>query len=688
MACAFNGRDWQATSLGPVSRWPPCIRTAVSICLGSNFQIMVLVGAELAYVYNDACIPIFGGKHPEALGRRVADVWPEAWDKIGPVLHSVLETGKPVRHDDWPLMLNRSGFAEECYFTLSYSQIRCDSDSAAGVFVAVMETTARVLGERRQRTLRELATQVALRRGDNTTLELVRQTLAANLFDLPLAALYLAEPGGYAELVFCTGLHHGCTGIAQRLPLIAEACGPRLVDAGELLGLRNTCGAWPEQPRQISALPLPSGGEGAPRGFMLVALNPRAAFDDEYRQFIDTVAGLVASAVAGVDAIGLDAERARAAAELDRSKHDLAGVLAGTSDAFVSLDPQLRLLTLNDVAAASLGATPEQLTGRSFVELLPATMAMNLGPALRAALAGAKPVSVEVCNPRGARWFNVRCYPAPQGLLVFGNDITERKEAERMLVIAKRDLEGRFELRTAELREANQLLAVLYQRLQTVREAERTALAREVHDQLGQILSAAKIDVKLLESDISMQGAALAPHTIITELRSAGATLDRAMQLVRDIATELRAPELDGQGLYAAIEWHARDFERRTRVKVDLDLDAGLAQPARAAGEALLRIFHEALTNVLRHAQAGCVWVSLERRGGALLLRVRDDGAGMARRRAGGERPVRSLGITGMRERAKLAHGRLTVGPVQPRGTLVSALIPMHAAGAGEGIAP
>jgi PAS domain S-box-containing protein len=701
MARTVNARDWAATPLGPVSGWPPCIRTAVSICLGSNFQIMVLVGAELAYIYNDACIPIFGDKHPGALGRRVAEVWPEAWETIAPVLDSVLETGKPVRHDDWRLMLNRSGFAEECFFTLSYSQIRCDAGSAAGVFVAVMETTRRVLGERRQRTLRELATQVALRRGDDATFELVRQTLAANGFDLPLTALYLAGPGGDAEQVFCTGLHEGCAGFDRRIgwgdgashPLarLAKGTGPQLYDADELLAPADICGAWPERPRQVAALPLPASADGAPRGFMLVALNPRAPLDDEYRQFIDTVAGLVACAVAGVDAGAVEAERGRAAAELERSKHDLAGVLAGTSDAFVSLDPELRLLTLNDAAVASLGAARAELVGRSFVDLLPPTMAMTLEPALRAALARAQLVSLEQCDPRSGRWYNVRCYPAPQGLLVFGNDITERKEAERMLVAAKRELEGRFELRTAELREANGLLAVLYQRLQTVREAERTALAREVHDQLGQILSAAKIDVKLLEGDLCLHGAALAPEKIITELRSAGATLDRAMQLVRDIATDLRAPELDGQGLYAAIEWHARDFERRTRIQVHLELGAGLAQPARPAAEALLRIFHEALTNVLRHAHASCVWVSLERRAGALLLRVRDDGAGIDRPRVPGGRPlrpVRSLGITGMRERAAMAHGRLMVGPLTPRGTLVSALIPFDGSGAGSGVAP
>jgi PAS domain S-box-containing protein len=532
MARAVNARDWAATPLGPVSGWPPCIRTAVSICLGSNFPIMVLVGPQLAYIYNDACIPIFGDKHPGALGRSVADVWPEAWETIAPVLDSVLETGKPVRHDDWRLMLNRSGFAEECFFTLSYSQVRCDADSAAGIFVAIMETTGRVLGERMlEAAKRELEQRFELR---------TEELREANQL---LAAVFDRAPGGIA---------------------ITDIDG--------------------------------SFVRANPAYQALVGVTEQALLGRKVADFIEVE-----------DCAGAGAK--------------LEALLGGATG---SAQMEVR----------SRRADGSVIWVHNFVSII----ADDIGR---------------------ARYF-----------VHIANDITERKRVE------------------AGRRAAQDELNVLYQRLQTVREAERTALAREVHDQLGQILSAAKIDVKLLEGDLSAHGAALAPAKIITELRSAGATLDRAMQLVRDIATELRAPELDGQGLSAAIEWHARDFERRTRIQVHLELGAGLAQPARAAGEALLRIFHEALTNVLRHAHAGQVWVSLERRAGALLLRVRDDGAGIARARARGGLSVRygrSLGITGMQERAALAHGRVVVGPLKPRGTLVSALIPFDGSGAGSG---
>jgi PAS domain S-box-containing protein len=689
MARAVRSHDWSATPLGPVSGWPPALRAAVAICLDSQFQIMVLLGPELVYIYNDAAIPIFGDKHPRALGRRVAEVWPEAWDTVGPVLTRVRECGQAVRQDDWLLVLNRSGYAEETYFTLSYSPIRDDAGATVGVFVATMETTSRVLGERRQRTLRDLATEVALWRGDDDTLEPVRRALAANPCDVPLAALYVAPPGaGFAEQVFCTGLHPGCAGIDHRIawpaggaapagrhPLaaMASARAPRIYDGAALLSEGDRCGAWPEPPRQVIALPFAVPGAASPHAFLLMAVNPRAPLDAEYRHFIDTIAGLVATAVASFAAI--EAER-RLQRQIAVVRHDLASVLERTSDAFVSLDAALRVVSVNEAAALELGAGKQALIGRTLAEIVPDLAGSALEQAMRATLAGGGPVTVEQFHPTSKRWFNARCFAAPQGLIVFANEITERKEAEQVLLMDKRELERRVELRSEELK-------MLYERLQCVREEERTALAREVHDQLGQILSAAKIDVKLLEDDLRLHGAALAPERIMTELGSASATLDRAMRLVRDIATELRAPELDGQGLYAAIDWHARDFERRTRIAVHVECCAALAQPAPAAAEALLRIFREALTNVLRHAHAGCVWVGLEQRAGALLLRVRDDGAGITRR------PARSLGITGMRERAALAGGRLLVGPLPGGGTLVSALVPaLDRIGAAAGEAP
>lgn len=241
-------------------------------------------------------------------------------------------------------------------------------------------------------------------------------------------------------------------------------------------------------------------------------------------------------------------------------------------------------------------------------------------------------------------------------LVAIVRDITDRKRAEREVSSSQ------LELRS------------LYDRLQTIREEERIALAREVHDQLGQILSAAKIDIKLLEDDIRLPNAVLSKRKISTELHSARVSLEKAIESVRRIATELRPPELDAQGLGAAIEWHSLDFERRTKIKCRVEILTGIDEPEGVIATALFRIFQEATTNVLRHAKARNVRVSLGYRGNAALLRVYDDGIGIKLTRT---ESARSLGIRGMHERAAALKGKVVVAAVQPRGTLVSAKIPM-----------
>lgn len=824
MVLAVNQKDWSQTSLGPFERWPEAIRSAVRLSLASQFQMAVLVGPELVYVYNDECAQIFGDKHPWALGRPVREVWPEAWDSLEPLLTDVLETGRPCRRDDLLLFLRRAGFTEECYFTVSYSAIYDAGHAIAGVLVNTIETTQRVLAERRQRWLGELAIQVAQRRGADGALDLLRDAMATNPFDLPLVALYLAD-GAAAQRMFCSGLRAGAARIpaslpwpatdAQAHPFAALALGgeARLFEAGVMLDAGNRCGASDEPVRQLLAVPLVLAGAAQARGLMVVGLNPLVRCDDNYLRFVHATVGLVATAIAAADAREAERRRAETLAELDLSRSrftalnrevaairdDMTKVVDGTSDAIVSYDRDLKIRSLNAAAARAFGMPIQELAGRALLDVAPEVAGSALEQGLRKVADTGEPAVVEHFHA-GRRWYEVRMQPAPYGVLAFGADISERKAAEQAMREANASLERRMQDRTGELREAHQLLAAvfdrapgavaitsvdgdylrvnqaylamlgcdedwlvrrtlaqlvdaadyqaaapwvarllagevascrtemrfrraggdmvwvrsflsviedgegrprylvhmakdvtrrrqreaerraaqeelkaLYRRLETVREMERAALAREVHDQLGQVLSAAKIDIRLLEDHILARDGEHEPELVARELRGASGTLDRALQIVRDIATELRAPELDGQGLYAALEWHARDFEQRTRIRTSVEVEAGLPQPARPAAEALLRIFQEALTNVLRHAHAGEVRITLERRGARLLLRVRDDGRGIERGGRAG-----ALGITGMRERAVLAGGRLLVGPLAPRGTLVSALVPAN----------
>jgi signal transduction histidine kinase len=248
------------------------------------------------------------------------------------------------------------------------------------------------------------------------------------------------------------------------------------------------------------------------------------------------------------------------------------------------------------------------------------------------------------------------------GYIGTGIDITDRKAAEQEISCSQKELR------------------ILYDRLQSAREEERIALAREVHDQLGQTLSAAKIDIKLLEEDVRSPDAPLSRQKIAAELGSASHSIETAIQSVRRIATELRPPELDDHGLGAAIEWHAADIERRTRIKCSVMVAAAMPQVTGIIAITVFRIFQEAMTNVLRHAQASQVWITLDRHADAIRLRVRDNGTGIAPAR---ERSARSLGIKGMRERAALVGGKLVIGRLRPRGTLVAVRVPL-----GKGACP
>jgi len=207
MGALMRATDWSKTPLGPVRAWPQSLRTTVSTCLNSRFPILVWWGPEMVKLYNDAYRPILGAKHPVALGARGREVWPEIWNIIGPMLEGVLQRGEATWSEDILLPLERKGFPEECYFTFSYSPIRDESGGVGGIFTAVTETTQRVLGDRRLRTLRELASATLETRTAEAVCAAAMSTLSRNPDDLPFLALYLRD----GERTRCTGV----AGLAQ-----------------------------------------------------------------------------------------------------------------------------------------------------------------------------------------------------------------------------------------------------------------------------------------------------------------------------------------------------------------------------------------------------------------------------------------------------------------------------------------
>jgi PAS domain S-box-containing protein len=225
-----------------------------------------------------------------------------------------------------------------------------------------------------------------------------------------------------------------------------------------------------------------------------------------------------------------------------------------------------------------------------------------------------------------------------------------------------------------ERRQLEEQLRDLSAHVESVREDERTGIAREIHDELGQALTAIKMDLAWLRRRASGD-APLSREGWLEKIETMSQMADDVINQVRRISAELRPGVLDDLGLLAALEWQAQEFEKRTGTECHLRSNLGDTQLERNLSTAVFRIFQEALTNNTRYAEASRVDVSLELKDGWLSLEVKDDGKGIAPEAI---RSPTSLGLLGISERARRLGGSAVVSaaPAPARGTIVSLRVP------------
>ncbi|TGJ99492.1 GAF domain-containing sensor histidine kinase [Leptospira semungkisensis] len=232
-----------------------------------------------------------------------------------------------------------------------------------------------------------------------------------------------------------------------------------------------------------------------------------------------------------------------------------------------------------------------------------------------------------------------------------------------------------FERREAEnsLKNSQDQLRALSARLQEVREEERLLVAREIHDELGQLLTVLKIDITLLKNNIQKK----VPEAVdlFSDIKSMIKVADTAIESVQRIATELRPMILEDLGLIEGIEWYSKDFQKRTGLVCELSVKAENLPGDKEYSIALFRIFQEALTNIARHADASRILISLEEEAHFLILRIEDNGVGISQTQL---KDHKSLGLVGMRERAIVLGGELTVLGQKGKGTSVVVKIPLR----------
>lgn len=239
------------------------------------------------------------------------------------------------------------------------------------------------------------------------------------------------------------------------------------------------------------------------------------------------------------------------------------------------------------------------------------------------------------------------------------SDVTERKVSEERL----RESEEKHRLLSEQLRE-------LTGHLQNVREEERMHVAREIHDELGQQLTVLKMDVSWLHKRLNTED-----EVIREKLQSLLKLIDTTVKTVRKISSELRPSMLDDLGLVAALEWHSQEFQRKAGIRINFRSDWQDIKLPSKVSNGLFRIYQESLTNIARHAQASEVNVVLRDDRGNLELTISDNGKGFVTANIENKK---TLGILGMRERAKMLGGGFEIASTRGKGTSIRIVVPVH----------
>ncbi len=378
-----------------------------------------------------------------------------------------------------------------------------------------------------------------------------------------------------------------------------------------------------------------------------------------------------------------------AGGELTRAWQDpLALLLASTGEGIYGVNLEGDCVFINEAGARMIGFAPAEVIGRNMHALThhshgdgspypeadcPILNAFRQGLPCR--------IDTEVFWRRDGTAFPVEYSSHPiidqgvvRGAVITFVDITERKRAADALQRAKDELEARVAERTQALATALQQVRELAAWSDAVREEERTRIAREVHDELGSLLVALKMDVNWMDKRLSEQGQR--PPQAAEDMRqrmrgkcqSMSRLIENAVENVGRIITDLRPSILDHQGLWAALEWQAQEFVRSSELRLDWHMAVdGAAEPPERLAMAVFRIFQEMLSNVGRHAHARHLRVAIEVVAGELSLSVQDDGVGADPQRLDAPQ---AYGVRGMRERARHFGGELCIGRAPEGGTL------------------
>ena len=309
MGALIRSYDWDSHPLGPPEKWPESLKTNIRLILNSDFPMFIWWSKDLYMFHNDAYLPALGKKHPEALGASARAMWAEIWDQIGGIAENILANGEAFYAKELMMFLERKGFAEETYWTFSYSPAFNDAGEVEGMFCACNEETSSVLSQRRLKTLKDISSALAQVQSMDQLGNTACQVLNENQNDLPFNLIYFCNSVGSEAVLM------GQSGF------MARALAPQRIN------LASTEGIWPfaailqsheslivDLPQQPSdaavkytatraaVIPVFKPGEDVVIGFYVSGISNKQEYDESYKGFHNLLARQIATSFANVQA--------------------------------------------------------------------------------------------------------------------------------------------------------------------------------------------------------------------------------------------------------------------------------------------------------------------------------------------------------------------------------------------------
>jgi PAS domain S-box-containing protein len=364
-------------------------------------------------------------------------------------------------------------------------------------------------------------------------------------------------------------------------------------------------------------------------------------------------------------------ERNHAEALLHAKEQEFRAIVENAPDQIIRYDREFRRSYVNPAVVKAYGLPAEALTGKpigSVVQDAGLEVKDDEVAQVRQRIASVfdtgKSHEYEMTWPMPAerKYYSVRLFPeldlngSVVNVLAISRDITKRRQAEE------------------KLKATSDQLRALSASVQSAREEEATRIAREIHDELGSALTSLKLDLESIRREESPATSDADPSRLREQIKSMMQLVDQTVDTVRRISSELRPSVLDDIGLVAAMRWQARQFEAQAGIVCQCDFGLEEVDLDQQQSTAIFRVFQEALTNVLRHAEATRIDITLEKEDDDLVLTISDNGRGIT---AAEKSEPLSLGLLGMRERVNLIGGTIDIAGVEGKGTEIMVRVSM-----------